>query len=142
MSDGQPNLMSRTRRKHHTVRILEEVLGDERLSDTRWSLLSFRFLTSSRGRSFGNTGYAYDDKSNWWALALAAPRLRDPVLSFVKESYGEIPESVCSVLLQYQRTTGQALLTIEKEMPRSWPIGQDTAREAAMALRPDFMLHS
>lgn len=142
MSDDQSELMSRARRKHHTVTILKEALADDRLSDTRWSLLSFRFLLSGRGRNFGNSGYAYDDKSDWWALALSAPRLHDLVMAYVEESCGYLPENMCSVLLQYQRNTGQALLTIEKEIPAYWPVSQGAARKAAMSLRPNFSRHA
>lgn len=138
MNEDQPESLSRARRKHHTTMILREVLADDRLSDPRWSSLSLRFLLTNHGRNFGNTGYAYDEERNWWALAFPTSRLYPMVLAYVEESFGGSPDNVCSVLLQYQKSTGRALLTIEKEIPPYWPVTKRAAGEAAMALKPDF----
>jgi len=130
--------LSRERRRYHLEQILPAVLAEEKLEDPRWTSLAVVFSTTARGRNFGNSGYVYGDGDDWWPISFSVIETKPPVVAFIRDTHGDIGDSLCRVLLQYDRKTRRALLSSEVGNPERWSITPDNARQLLVELKPDF----
>ncbi|MBO0664588.1 hypothetical protein LQ948_18735 [Jiella sp. MQZ9-1] len=118
--------------------IVEAVLGCDELDDPRWHELSMIFSTTRGGRNFGNSGYAYGDMSAWWAVALPVLTVKPAVLAYLDAVLGSVPETLCRVLLKYNRVNGRVRIEVERHNPQRWDITPGNARSMQASLRPGF----
>jgi len=130
--------LSRDRRRHHLEQILLAVLAEEKFEDPRWTSFSVVFSSTASGRNFGNSGYAYGEGNDWWAVSFPVVQVREPITNFMRESLGIIPEGLCRVLLQYDRGTRRGRLVNEFRQPERWTVTPENARNMVAELKPRF----
>ena len=62
--------------------------------------------------------------------------MRESVVDFLEEKVGGVPDGLSRVLLQYNRSTQHALLSVELEEPERWDLTPENAREKIEEVRP------
>ena len=128
--------LSRERRHYLLKRILSAGLSDVKLEDPRWNSISVVFSMPKGGRNFANAGYAYSEGRDWWAVSFPVTSVRESVVDFLEEKVGGVPDGLSRVLLQYNRSTQHALLSVELEEPERWDLSPENAREKIEEVRP------
>lgn len=128
----------RQRRREHLTAVVRSVLAADVLADERWQTMAVVFSISDGGRNFGNSGYAYGADGQWWAFSCSIKDVKPAVIAFLGDSNRGVPQTLCRVLLQYDRESHRARLVSEIGTPECWSITPGTARTMIRELRPKF----
>ncbi len=128
----------RRRARAHLKAVVDAVLSTGELDDPRWNELAVVFSVSGGGRNFGNSGYAYGENGEWWAVSFPVLAVKRPIVDLLTDLRDPLPEGLTRVLLQYSRTTNRARLIPEFDHPERWSITPQTARSMMEELRPVF----